>query len=175
MSLLVPQAHAAAAGAPPQGSFLEPLFLLLLFVAFFYFMIWRPSAKQRKEREQLMAGLDKGDEVVTAGGVSGTLTRVEGDFVLIRVADNLELRFSKTAVTATLPKGTLKQLEAEARRGSGKGSGKNNRGKGGRNRGRDETPSDGDEPASASDDDAVDAAGNGERDGQDGDDTSRAG
>lgn len=165
MSLLVPQAHAQAAGAPPQGSLLEPLFLLLLFAAFFYFMIWRPSAKQRKEREQLMAGLDKGDEVVTAGGVTGTLTRVEGDFVLIRVADGLELRFSKSAVTATLPKGTLKQLDAEARgKGGGAKGGKGNRGKG-RNRGREDDDGARDEGEGAAQED----------DGQDGDDASRAG
>lgn len=115
---------AAAPVAPgPAGGGYEPLIMLALFGAIFYFMIWRPSAKQRKEREALLANLDKGVEVITAGGLAGTVVRLEGDFVMIRVADGVEFRFSKSAVTATLPKGTLKQLDAEAR-GSGNGNAK---------------------------------------------------
>ena len=58
-----------------------------------------------------MAGLEKGDEVVTAGGIVGQVNKVEDDFVKIQVADNMELRVQKSAIGATLPKGTLKSLD----------------------------------------------------------------
>lgn len=119
-------ALAAAAPAAGGGGFFPPeIIMLALFVAIFYFMIWRPSAKQRKEREELLSSLEKGVEVITAGGLTGTLVRVEADFVMIRVANGIEFRFSKSSVTATLPKGTLKHLEGESKSG-GKG-GKRNR------------------------------------------------
>ena len=58
-----------------------------------------------------MSSLNKGDEVVTAGGVVGTITKVEDDFVKVQVSDQVEMRVQKTAVGATLPKGTLKSLD----------------------------------------------------------------
>jgi len=59
----------------------------------------------------LVSSLNKGDEVVTAGGVVGTITKVEDDFVKVQVSDQVEMRVQKTAVGATLPKGTLKSLD----------------------------------------------------------------
>ena len=58
-----------------------------------------------------MAGLAKGDEVVTAGGIVGQVSKVEDDFVKVKVASNMELRLQKSSVSATLPKGTLKTLD----------------------------------------------------------------
>ena len=58
-----------------------------------------------------MTSLAKGDEVATAGGLLGQVTKVEDDFVMVRVARNLELRVQKSAVGSTLPKGTLKALD----------------------------------------------------------------
>jgi preprotein translocase subunit YajC len=58
-----------------------------------------------------MAGLNKGDEVVTAGGIVGTVNKVEDDFIKVQVANNVELRIQKSAVGATLPKGTIKSLD----------------------------------------------------------------
>jgi preprotein translocase subunit YajC len=87
------------------------LLLLVGFVGIFYFLLWRPQSKRRKEHQQLMSGLAKGDEIITAGGVVGRVTKVEDDFVKVQVADNVELRIQKSAVGATLPKGTLKSLD----------------------------------------------------------------
>jgi preprotein translocase subunit YajC len=58
-----------------------------------------------------MAGLAKGDEVVTAGGIVGRVAKVEDDFIKLQVSNNVELRIQKSAVGATLPKGTLKSLD----------------------------------------------------------------
>lgn len=111
MNLFETAAYAAEAGGPPADAGLINLLFLGGFVLIFYFLLWRPQSKRRKEHQSLMAGLEKGDEVVTAGGIVGQVNKVEDDFVKIQVADNMELRVQKTAIGATLPKGTLKSLD----------------------------------------------------------------
>ncbi len=80
------------------------------FILIFYFLIWRPQSKRAKEHKELMAGLNKGDEVVTSGGVAGKITKVTDDFIVVEVADNVEIKVQKVAVAAALPKGTLKDI-----------------------------------------------------------------
>ena len=90
-----------------------PFGTLIFFVpviVLFYFMMIRPQAKRAKEHKNLLGGLQKGDEVVTSGGIAGKVTKVTDDFVVIEVSDNVELRFQKQAIAATLPKGTLKAI-----------------------------------------------------------------
>lgn len=88
------------------------MFLLLGgFFVLIYFMMIRPQSKRRKEHQALMAGLSKGDEVVSVGGITGTITKVEDDFVKVRIADRVEVRLQKSSVHASLPKGTLKSLD----------------------------------------------------------------
>ena len=111
MSLFETTAYAAEAGATGGGDFINILFLGG-FVVIFYFLLWRPQSKRRKDHQTLMTGLAKGDEIVTTGGIVGQINKVEDDFVKMQVAPNLELRVQKSAVGATLPKGTLKQLDA---------------------------------------------------------------
>jgi preprotein translocase subunit YajC len=80
------------------------------FVLSFYFLLIRPQNKRRKEHEQLVTALSKGDEVVTAGGIVGQITKVEDDFVKVQINEQVEMRIQKSAVGATLPKGTIKSL-----------------------------------------------------------------
>lgn len=101
----------AAEGAAPSGPGLPDLLLIAGFIAIFYFLLWRPQSKRRKEHQTLMAGLSKGDEVVTVGGIVGLVTKVEDDFIKVQVAPDTEFRVQKSAVGATLPKGTLKSLD----------------------------------------------------------------
>ncbi|MBD9482342.1 preprotein translocase subunit YajC [Pseudomonas sp. PDM14] len=112
MSFLIPAAYAdaaaPAAAASGAGGF-EWVFLIG-FLVIFYLMIWRPQAKRAKEHKNLLGGLQKGDEVVTSGGMAGKVTKVADDFVVVEVADNVELKFQKQAIAATLPKGTLKAI-----------------------------------------------------------------
>ncbi len=110
MSLFETTAYAAGTGASSDGGFVNILFLGG-FVLIFYFLLWRPQSKRRKEHQTLMTSLSKGDEVVTTGGIVGQIKKVEEDFLKIQVAANLELRVQKSAVSATLPKGTLKSLD----------------------------------------------------------------
>lgn len=111
MSLFETTVYAAEAGAQPADAGLINLLFLGGFVLIFYFLLWRPQAKRRKEHQELMGGLAKGDEVVTSGGIVGQVNKVEDDFVKLQVAPNMELRVQKSSVGATLPKGTLKSLD----------------------------------------------------------------
>ncbi len=111
MSFLIPAAYAesaAPAGAPPGAGF-EWIFLVG-FLVIFYFMIWRPQAKRAKEHKNLLGGLQKGDEVVTSGGIAGRVSKVADDFIVLEVSDTVELKIQKGAIVASLPKGTLKAI-----------------------------------------------------------------
>ncbi|MBC3422758.1 MULTISPECIES: preprotein translocase subunit YajC [unclassified Pseudomonas] len=111
MSFLIPAAYAdaAAPAAGPAGTGFEWIFLVG-FLVIFYLMIWRPQAKRAKEQKNLLSALQKGDEVVTNGGIAGKIVKVSDDFVVLEVSDNVELKFQKGAIAATLPKGTLKAI-----------------------------------------------------------------
>ncbi len=109
MSLSITSTFAAAA---PQGGGMEMLIMLLVFGLVFYFMIYRPQAKRVKEHKSLMAELSKGDEVLTQGGLVGKISKVsdEKDFLVISIAENTEVTVQKAAISAVLPKGTMKSL-----------------------------------------------------------------
>ena len=110
MILFETVAYAAEGGTAAGPGYMD-LLLLGGFIAIFYFLLWRPQSKRRKEHAALMSSLNKGDEIVTSGGIVGQITKVEDDFVKVQVANNMELRVQKNAVGATLPKGTLKGLD----------------------------------------------------------------
>ena len=112
MSFLISAAYAdaaAPAAAAPAGSGFEGVFLVG-FMAIFYLMIWRPQAKQAKEKKNLLSNLQKGDEVVSAGGIVGKIVKVTDDFVVLEVSATVELKIQKAAISATLPKGTIKAI-----------------------------------------------------------------
>ena len=88
------------------------LILLGGFIVIFYFLMWRPQNKRQKEHKALLGDLAKGDEVATAGGLIGKVVKVNDDFLLIEVANDVQLPVQKSAVTAALPKGTIKGIKA---------------------------------------------------------------
>ena len=112
MNLFETTAYAAPAGIGGDSGLINILFLGG-FVLIFYFLLIRPQNKRRKDHQALVGGLSKGDEIVTAGGVVGLINKVEDDFVKVQVGDNVEMRIQKSAIGATLPKGTIKSLDAE--------------------------------------------------------------
>jgi len=108
MDFFISAAYAdTAAGAPPGGM---EFVLLAGFLVIFYLMIWRPQAKRAKEHRNLVSGLQKGDEVVTSGGIAGKVIKVTDDFLVLEASDTVELKIQKSAVIAALPKGTLKAI-----------------------------------------------------------------
>lgn len=99
---------AAAQAAPAQGSPISLLVMMVLFFAVFYFMAIRPQMKRAKEHRTLLAGLSKGDEVLTNGGVAGRVEELGESFVSIEIAAGVTVKIQKNAITAVLPKGSLK-------------------------------------------------------------------
>lgn len=112
MSFFVSEALAEGGDiAGAQGpDIIAQVVMLLGFVAIFYFLLWRPQSKRTKAQKNLLGSLDKGDEVVTTGGILGKVTRLTDEFVVIQVSDNMELKFQKGAISASLPKGTIKAI-----------------------------------------------------------------
>ena len=101
----------ASTGAAPGGSPWITVMFIGGIIAIFYFLIIRPQSKQRKQHQELIGALGRGDEVVMAGGIMGIITKVEENSVNVKVAKNTELHFQKQAVQATLPKGTVQTLD----------------------------------------------------------------
>jgi preprotein translocase subunit YajC len=99
------QAQGPAAGQSNPLTMLLPM--LILFGAFYFLMI-RPQQKRVKEHQQLIESLKKGDEVETSGGVIGRITEVGEEFIRLEVADNVQLKVRKKAVSNPLLKGTVK-------------------------------------------------------------------
>ena len=111
MSLLIPSAIASASDAAPQGP--SGLFQILMFGGLFllmYLLIIRPQRKRQKEHQSLIESIAKGNEVVTAGGILGKVTKADGDYILLQVSDNVELKIQKTSIHAVLPKRTIKSI-----------------------------------------------------------------
>ncbi|MDP5136120.1 preprotein translocase subunit YajC [Rheinheimera baltica] len=113
MSLFISDAYAQAAptGAA-QGGGWDLIIMLVAFGLIFYFLIYRPQAKRVKEHRNLMSALGKGDEVLTQGGLVGRISKIaeDKDYVVIALNDSTEVTVQKAAISAVLPKGTLKSL-----------------------------------------------------------------
>ena len=109
MSLLISPAYANAAPAPGPGAGFDWILIIGMIVIFYFFLI-RPQAKRAKEHRELVSGLTKGDEVVTSGGILGKVTKVTEDYVVLEIANNMEIKLQKQSVSATLPKGTIKKV-----------------------------------------------------------------
>ncbi|AGH85147.1 preprotein translocase subunit YajC [Ralstonia solanacearum] len=110
--LMISDAYAQTAGAAPGGAgngLMSFLPIILMFVVLWFIMI-RPQMKRQKETKTMLEALAKGDEVVTAGGILGKVTKVTDQYITVEVAPNTELTVQKNAVTTVLPKGTLKSL-----------------------------------------------------------------
>jgi preprotein translocase subunit YajC len=82
--------------------------ILVVFVGVFYFLLIRPQQKRMKEQQAMLSKLDKGDEVVTTGGILGRITEVNDTFVTLEIADGVRIKVQKAQITQLMPKGTLK-------------------------------------------------------------------
>ena len=81
--------------------------LVLMFVVLYFVMI-RPQMKRQKEHRAMIDALAKGDDVATAGGIIGTVTRMADQFIYIQIASGVEIQIQRSAVTQVLPKGSAK-------------------------------------------------------------------
>ncbi|EAM8863888.1 MAG: Preprotein translocase subunit [uncultured bacterium] len=109
MSLFISTAHAAGEAAQ-QPSMMANLLMIAVFIAIFYFLIWRPQSKRAKEHRALVDSLGVGSEVVFAGGLMGKITKIEGDFAVVELSRGVEVKVQRASVISVLPEGTLNNL-----------------------------------------------------------------
>jgi preprotein translocase subunit YajC len=109
--LLISPAFAEGAAAAAQPSPIPQFILMAGMLVLFYFILWRPQAKQRKLHKQLMDGLGKGDEVVLSGGLLGRVLKLDDNYAVLEIANDVSIKIQKSAVVSALPKGTLKAID----------------------------------------------------------------
>ncbi|HZV54562.1 MAG TPA: preprotein translocase subunit YajC [Rhodocyclaceae bacterium] len=114
--MLISNAYAQAAPAAandPTGGLMGMLPIILMFVVLWFLMI-RPQMKKSKEHQKMVTELQKGDEVVTQGGIVGRVTKLSENYITVEIAEgkngSVEVTVQKQAIGALLPKGTLKSL-----------------------------------------------------------------
>jgi preprotein translocase subunit YajC len=108
--MFISNAYAEAAAAAADNGIMNFLPLFALIVVF-YFLILRPQTKRAKEQKTMISALQRGDEVVTAGGEVGTVSKVYEQYVGVEIAENVEVKVQKSAIQSVLPKGTIKAIK----------------------------------------------------------------
>lgn len=109
--MLISPAWAQAAPAGAQGGGIESMLLILVMFGVLYFLMIRPQMKRAKEHKAMIEALQKGDEVVTAGGILGRISKIDGQYATVSIADNVEIQIQRQAIQVVLPKGTLKTIQ----------------------------------------------------------------
>ncbi len=98
---------AAAAGGDMQSTLMSMLPLVLMFVVLYFVMI-RPQMKKQKEHRAMIDALAKGDEIATAGGLLGKVTKLSEGYLSLEIANGVEVQLQRSAVVQVLPKGSVK-------------------------------------------------------------------
>lgn len=83
---------------------------MVAIIVVFYFLLIRPQQKRAKETKAMLSALQKGDEIVTAGGVVGKISKLSDSYADVEVAPNVEITVQRSAISLVLPKGTIKAL-----------------------------------------------------------------
>lgn len=115
LNFIIPSAYADSmgglSGGSAQGGSMPMVIMLAGMLLFMYFFIIRPQTKRAKETQSMLASLAKGDEVMTAGGILGRVTKLTDLYVVLAIANDVEVTMQKSAIVNVLPKGTLKSIE----------------------------------------------------------------
>lgn len=109
--MLISDAYAQAADSAQSGAGWANLILLIGLFLVFYLLLIRPQAKRAKEHKQMVENLQRGDEVITNGGILGLILNVSESYVVVEISQNLEVIVLKSSIQTLLPKGTLKSIE----------------------------------------------------------------
>ena len=90
---------------------IEPTFFLLIgFFVLIYFLMIRPENKRRKSHEEMINGIEIGDEIISSGGLLGKVTKINDQFFEITLGQNIKVNIQRTAVSSVLPKGTISSI-----------------------------------------------------------------
>ena len=108
--MLISPAYAQAAASTPFGGDLMAFLPMVAIFVVFYFLLIRPQQKRAKETKAMLAALQKGDEVVTAGGIVGKVSKLDDAYASVEIAPNVEIKVQRSAISLMLPKGTVKSL-----------------------------------------------------------------
>lgn len=110
MSFFISDAMAQAADGGSGAPGLEGLILPIGLIIMLYFLMIRPQMKRQKEHRKLVEALAKGDEVQTEGGLMGKISDLGENFAKVEIAEGIEVKIRRQAISAIMPKGTLKEL-----------------------------------------------------------------
>lgn len=94
---MAPRPEGAAPGGA-RGALGSPLIMMALIFVIFYFLLIRPQQIKQKKHKEMLQNLEKGDEVVTNGGIHGTIVRIKEDVITLKIAEKLEIQVSKSAI-----------------------------------------------------------------------------
>jgi preprotein translocase subunit YajC len=106
--MLISEAFAQTLPSGPGGMDILSMLPLILMFVLLYFLLLRPQMRRAKEQKQMIASLQKGDEVVTSGGTLGRVTKISDNYVNVEIAPNVEITVQRPSVQTLLPKGTIK-------------------------------------------------------------------
>ena len=104
-------AQSAASAQSAQGIDFMAFMPFVFLIAVFYFILIRPQMKRTKEHKTMLEALQKGDEIVAAGGLVGRVTKIDENYITMQVADSVEVRVQRPSLQLVLPKGTIKGIE----------------------------------------------------------------
>ena len=108
--MLISEAWAQGAAPAADGGLLSMLPIILMFVLLYFIMI-RPQMKRAKEHKTMVDALQKGDEVVAAGGLVGRVTKVSDNYLTLQIAPSVEVQVQRVSVQLIMPKGSIKNIE----------------------------------------------------------------
>lgn len=111
MNIFIAEAWAQSGSSPeaPGGFWVPVLVFSTIFLAYYLFLI-RPRLKRHKERMRMLASVAKGDEIITNGGLLGRANQIGDNFILLEIAEGMEIKIEKSAVSRVVTKGTIKSL-----------------------------------------------------------------
>jgi preprotein translocase subunit YajC len=102
---------APAQGGQGGGDFMTTILMFAVIIAIFYFMILRPQQKRQKERQKLLESMKKGDRVVTAGGLHGTIVGIEDKTLLLQIAENVKVKVERSSISVVNKVGEIETLK----------------------------------------------------------------
>jgi len=96
----------------PTASLIQTVVMFTVLGVMFYFLLIRPQSKQRKEHEALLRNIKSGDRILTSSGIIGLVTNVKEKTIMVKIADNVKVEMTKSAVASLIQKGSETGLES---------------------------------------------------------------